>query len=242
MSLHLPQLSADPESFPPPGQALRHPNGLLAFGGDLSAARLLAAYRRGIFPWYSTGQPILWWSPDPRMVLHTARVQLPRRLRRVLRGSGWTLDSDRDFAAVVRACASSPRPGQEGTWITPEMEAAYVALHRAGHAHSVEARTADGALAGGIYGVRIGRMFFGESMFSAQTGGSRVALVALCRVLAELGMPWLDGQVESPHLRSLGAEAVPRPAFLERLAGLVADGADAAWPSPFPFQRAVELA
>lgn len=243
MSLHLPRLPADPHApFPPADQALRHPNGLLAFGGDLSVPRLLAAYRGGIFPWYSEGQPVLWWSPDPRMVLDTARMRLPRRLRRSLRGSAWTIGSDQDFGGVVRACASAPRPGQDGTWITPDMEAAYIALHAAGHAHSVEVREPDGALAGGIYGVRVGRMFFGESMFSARSGGSRVALAALCRVMAGLGMPLLDGQVESPHLGALGAEPMPRAEFLRRLGELVDDGPQSpAWPRPFPVRRADEL-
>lgn len=244
MSLHLPRLPDDPLApFPPAHTALRHPNGLLAFGGDLSVPRLLNAYRQGVFPWFSDGQPILWWSPDPRLVLRTAAMRLPRRLRRTLRGSGWTISADQDFAAVVRACASVPRPGQDGTWITPAMEHAYIALHHAGHAHSVEVRTRDGALAGGIYGVCLGRMFFGESMFSVASGGSRVALAALCRVMAGCGMPLLDAQVESPHLLALGGECLPRRRFLAELAALVEEPPDrAAWPARWPLAEAAELA
>jgi leucyl/phenylalanyl-tRNA--protein transferase len=244
MSLHLPRLARDPLApFPPAHTALRHPNGLLAFGGDLSVPRLLNAYRQGIFPWYSEGQPILWWSPDPRMVLHTATMQLPRRLRRSLRRSRWRISADRDFGAVVRACASSPRAGQDGTWITPAMEAAYIALHQAGHAHSVEVWDSDGALAGGIYGVCLGRMVFGESMFSAQSGGSRVALAALCRVMAAQGMPLLDGQVESPHLLALGGQPMPRRRFLAELPALVADAVETpGWPASWPLADAAELA
>jgi len=244
MSLHLQRLADDPLApFPPARTAMRHPNGLLAFGGDLSVARLLNAYRQGVFPWYSDGQPILWWSPDPRLVFHTAAMRLPRRLRRSLRHSGWRITADRDFAGVLRACASAPRRGQDGTWITADMERAYLALHRAGHAHSVEVREPDGALAGGIYGVLVGRMFFGESMFSNRSGGSRVALAALCRVMAERDMPLLDAQVESPHLLALGGERMPRARFLSELAGLVAEPvAGPAWPMEWPLADAAELA
>ena len=176
MSRHPTVLSADPAApFPPVEQALRHPDGLLAVGGDLSPPRLLAAYRHGIFPWYSQGQPILWWSPDPRTLFRTDAVHLSTRLRRSLRASDWLVCADTAFDAVVAACASSPRPGQHGTWILPEMRQAYARLHRLGHAHSVEVLDDDGELAGGIYGVAVGRMFFGESMFSARPGGSKLA-------------------------------------------------------------------
>src|SRR3954468_22759304 len=180
--IRIPILRAGPlEPFPPVESALTDPDGLLAAGGDLSPARLLAAYRLGIFPWYSRGQPILWWSPDPRTVFDTAKMHVPRRLARFLRQCGWALTADTAFETVVRACAA-PRAKQRGTWLDPEMRTAYQRLHALGHAHSVEAW--DGAaLAGGIYGVAIGRMFFGESMFSATENGSKVALLALARVL-----------------------------------------------------------
>ena len=185
--MRLPRLGADPDSpFPPLRSALREPDGLLAVGGDLSPARLLNAYRHGIFPWFSPGEPILWWSPDPRVVFDTAAFRLSRRFRRELRRSEWTLSADTDFAAVMRACADIPRAGQDGgTWIGEEMLAAYGELHRLGHAHSIEVRDG-GQLVGGLYGVAIGRMFFGESMFSAASGGSKLALAALARTLAGL--------------------------------------------------------
>ena len=218
--LRLPRLEPDPDApFPTPDSALRDPDGLLAFGGDLSPRRLLNAYRHGIFPWYSRGQPILWWSPDPRMVFRTDGVRLSSRFRRSLRRSTWTVRADTAFADVVVACAGIPRPGQRGTWITPAMQAAYVALHRLGHAHSVEVFEGD-ALVGGIYGVAIGRMFFGESMFSVRSGGSKVALAALARLLHGWGWPLIDAQVESAHLASLGAVSLPRAAFLERVRAL----------------------
>lgn len=208
-------------SFPDPELALREPDGLLAIGGDLSAPRLLEAYRHGIFPWYSRGQPILWWSPDPRLVFRTGRVHLSRRFRRSLRESRWQVVADRDFAAAIDACASVPRPGQPGTWITREMRAAYLGLHRLGHAHSIEVREGD-ALVGALYGVAIGRMFFGESMASLQPGGSKVALAALALRLVEWGWPLLDAQVENPHLLALGAERWPRKRFLREAGSLTA--------------------
>src|SRR5215468_6190433 len=172
--------------FPPIERALREPNGLLAAGGDLSAERLLDAYRHGIFPWYSEGEPILWWSPDPRMVFATDRVHVSTRLRRWLRRCDWRIGADCAFATVVRACAA-PRRGRAGTWITRDMFEAYRRLHELGHAHSIEVRDPGGRLVGGIYGVAVGTMFFGESMFSAATNGSKVALIALCRGLAAGG-------------------------------------------------------
>ncbi|NUS39393.1 MAG: leucyl/phenylalanyl-tRNA--protein transferase [Lysobacter sp.] len=219
--LALPLLGASPDSpFPPPASALREPDGLLAVGGDLAPTRLINAYRHGIFPWFSQGQPILWWSPDPRMVFRTDGVGLSTRFRRTLRKSRWTLRADTAFAEVVSACASVPRSGQRGTWITPAMRAAYLALHRLGHAHSVEVYD-EGTLAGGIYGVAIGRMFFGESMFNARSGGSKVALAGLARMLHRWGWPLVDAQVESQHLVSLGANAMPREDFLRRVGALV---------------------
>ncbi len=220
MTLRLHRLPDDPNApFPDAALALREPDGLLAVGGDLSPARLLNAYRSGVFPWYSDGQPILWWSPDPRMVFRTDGVHLSSRFRRQLRGSGWTLRADTAFDAVVSACAAAPRPGQSGTWITREMATAYGRLHRLGHAHSVEAF--DGStLVGGIYGVAVGCMFFGESMFSARPGGSKAALAGLAGLLAGWGWPLIDAQVENAHLVRLGGEPMPRAAFLEHVHAL----------------------
>ncbi|WP_259168012.1 leucyl/phenylalanyl-tRNA--protein transferase [Xanthomonas sp. 4461] len=218
MSRALPHLlSPDPASpFPPVERALREPDGLLAIGGDLQPQRLLTAYAHGIFPWFSDGQPILWWSPDPRMVFCSDGVRLSSRFKRQLRNCRWTLRADTAFAQVIAACASSPRPGQDGTWITAQMQAAYVDLHHRGHAHSLE--VFDGTrLVGGIYGVAVGRMFFGESMFSAESGGSKVALAALAADLHARGWPLIDAQVENPHLLSLGAHHMPRPEFLQHV-------------------------
>lgn len=212
--LPLPLLGAAPDApFPDPATALREPDGLLAFGGDLHPDRLLAAYRNGIFPWFSEGQPPLWWSPDPRCVLDPAALHLSRRTRRELRRQRWTVAADTDFAAVIARCAGVPRAGQRGTWITDEMQLAYLALHRLGHAHSVEVRDGD-RLVGGIYGVSIGRAFFGESMFSLAPGASKLAIAALAARLADWDYRLLDGQVESPHLRTLGFQTLARPDFL----------------------------
>lgn len=221
MALILPRLGASPDApFPPAEQALREPDGLLAIGGDLSVPRLLTAYAGGVFPWFSEGQPILWWSPDPRTVFDTGAVHLSSRFRRSLRHSHWQISADGDFAAVIAACAEIPRAGQDGTWITADMRRAYLALHQAGHAHSIEVR--DGTeLVGGLYGVAIGRMFFGESMFSARSGGSKVALAGLALRLHQWGWPLLDAQVENPHLMRLGARRMPRRQFLQAIAPLV---------------------
>ena len=220
MPIRLPQLPVDPGApFPDPRTALREPDGLLAMGGDLSPARLLNAYVHGIFPWYSEGQPLLWWSPDPRTVFRTDSVRLSSRFRRSLRRCNWVVTADTAFAQVIDACAGQPRPGQPGTWITSDMRDAYEEMHRLGHAHSVEVR--DGTdLVGGLYGVAIGRMFFGESMVSLASGGSKVALAALARRLHAWGWPLLDAQVESPHLLGLGAESWPRQRFLGVVDGL----------------------
>lgn len=244
MSRSLPWLPDDPAApFPDAARALRQPDGLLAMGGDLSPTRLLNAYRHGIFPWYSQGQPLLWWSPDPRMVFRTDAVRLSSRFRRELRRSRWQVRADTAFQAVVAACAGSPRPGQDGTWITPEMQAAYTQLHRLGHAHSVEVFDPDGTLVGGIYGVASGRMFFGESMFSARSGGSKVALAALARVLHGWGWPLLDAQVENPHLVSMGAQRWPRPRFLVQVATLAGQpGRIGPWDTAFGIRAASELA
>lgn len=222
MSLPLPLLGDDPAApFPDPRHALRRPDGLLAMGGDLSPTRLLNAYRDGIFPWYSQGQPILWWSPDPRMVFASDGVHLSRRFRRELRHRDWIVRADSAFETVIRACALTPRTGQSGTWITPEMIDAYCELHRLGHAHCIEVWDG-GTLAGGLYGVAIGRMFFAESMFSTSSGGSKTALAALAAILHEWNWPLIDAQVASSHLNRMGAGALPRTQFLERVRDLVA--------------------
>lgn len=208
----IPILGTDPESpFPPTAQALDYPQGLLAIGGDLSPARLINAYRQGIFPWYSEDQPLLWWSPAPRCVIFPAEVHISRRLRRRYNQGQFTLTADRSFAQVIEACAA-PRADQDGTWITPEMQAAYLKLHEMGVAHCVEV-TLDGNLVGGIYGLALGRMFFGESMFSRHTDASKLALVALCRQIHHWGFLLLDCQVSNPHLLSMGAREISRKEF-----------------------------
>ncbi|MEO5831354.1 MAG: leucyl/phenylalanyl-tRNA--protein transferase [Rhodanobacter sp.] len=203
-----------PEQFPDPSSAQIEPNGLLAFGGDLSTERLLAAYRSGIFPWFGEGEPILWWSPDPRCMFHTETLRPNRSLRRQLAGKLWHVTVDQAFEAVVRGCAA-PRDDHGSTWILPSMIDAYMRLHQAGHAHSVE--TWDGErLVGGVYGVAVGKLFCGESMFSVEHGGSKVALIALTRLLHEMGCPLLDAQVSNPHTLGLGAVEMPRAAYLEQ--------------------------
>lgn len=207
--------------FPDPRCACAEPDGLLAIGGGLEPARLLRAYSAGIFPWYEAGQPILWWSPDPRAVFPTDALHLPRRLARTLRHCGWQVRADHAFDAVIHACATVPRRGQRGTWITAEMQAAYRHLHALGHAHSIEVLDAGGALIGGVYGVATGRLFSGESMFSHQPVASQLALLALARQLAAWGWPLLDAQVMNPHLARFGAIELPRGAYLDAIAPLV---------------------
>lgn len=202
---------APPESFPPVASALCEPDGLLAAGGDLSTPRLLAAYRQGIFPWYESGQPLLWWAPDPRCVFLPGDFHATRRLRRDLRKSSAEIRLNSAFTDVVRACAA-PRTRHDGTWITPEMAAAYAALHAAGWAHSIEVWDA-GELAGGLYGVAIGQAFFGESMFSRRANASKAALLFLSRLMDAGVLGLLDCQVESAHLASLGARMIPRTDF-----------------------------
>jgi leucyl/phenylalanyl-tRNA--protein transferase len=214
----------DREWFPPLDQALDEPEGLLAAGGDLSPARLLAAYRRGIFPWYSAGQPVLWWSPDPREVLVPGEFKCSRSLAKTLRNRGFDVVYDRDFPAVVSACAAR-RDHSAGTWITPEMHAAYCELHARGHAHSVEVRLG-GELVGGLYGVLLGRVFFGESMFSRERDASKVALARLCERAVVAGLQLIDCQLPTPHLRSLGSRPVSRDEFSAWVAGAT-EGADA---------------
>ena len=243
MALRVFPLPDDPLApFPDPRQALRDPDGLLAVGGDLSPPRLLNAYAQGIFPWYSQGQPPLWWSPDPRTVFPTGAVRLSSRFRRSLRHSPWRVTADTAFEQVIEACAASPRPGQRGTWITGDMRRAYVRLHRLGHAHSFEVREGR-HLVGGLYGVAVGRMFFGESMVSLVSGGSKVALAAAAMRLHGWGWPLLDAQVGNPHLVSLGAESWTRERFLARVAQLAAQpGLPGPWTSRFGELSAAELA
>jgi leucyl/phenylalanyl-tRNA---protein transferase len=202
-------------SFPPVERALKEPNGLLAAGGDLSPGRLLEAYRHGIFPWYSGDEPLLWWSPDPRMVLFCEELKVSRSLGKNLRNKGYELRVDTAFRQVLKGCAS-----REQTWLGREMQAAYLALHQAGHAHSVETWLA-GDLVGGLYGVAIGRMFYGESMFSRASDASKVALAGLVGLLKEKGFPLIDCQVHTPLLASLGAREIPRRTFLRQIAALV---------------------
>lgn len=210
-----------PESpFPPIETALAEPNGLLAAGGELTAGRLFDAYRRGIFPWYGDDQPVLWWSPDPRMVLFVDEFRVTRSLRKRVNQRRFAVRVDTAFEEVMRACAAVPRPGQHGTWITPAIVAAYTELHRRGHAHSVEAWH-EGRLVGGLYGVAIGRMFFGESMFAHEADASKVALVDLVAILRSRGMPLVDCQQETRHLASFGARPIPRARFAELVATLV---------------------
>ena len=208
---------SDPvEAFPPVTRALEDPDGLLCAGGDLDPARILAAYRRGIFPWYAEGQPILWWSPDPRMVLIPDELRISRSLRKSLRNRGYRVTFDQAFGEVVSQCADSGARAFEGTWISPEMHAAYVDLHRLGHAHSVEVWLGD-RLVGGLYGLELGRVFFGESMFSAETDASKVALFHQVAAVRDRGVELIDCQVASNHLFSLGARLMPRAEFVARL-------------------------
>lgn len=226
----IPWLDAE-TPFPPVGRALIQPNGLLAAGADLSPARLIEAYRRGIFPWFSPGEPILWWSPDPRMALDPAQMRIATSLRRTLRNSNYEVLLDTAFDRVIAACAAMPRSGQSGTWISPAMQAAYRKLHALGIAHSVETWI-DGELAGGLYGIALGRAFFGESMFSHRSNASKIALAHLCRHLYRNNFGIIDCQMETPHLASLGARSIPRSEFLAALEALVAAGpAPGRWPA-----------
>ena len=205
--------------FPPVEYALRSPDGLLAAGGNLSPARLLEAYRQGIFPWFNPGEPILWWSPDPRLVLIPNEFKLSRSLAKVLRNTAYEVRTDTAFERVMRACAA-PRGVTSGTWISEEMIAAYGELHRMGYAHSVETWI-DGELAGGLYGVAIGHMFYGESMFSRASNASKIALSHLAAQLEIWNFGMIDCQMNTPHLASLGAREIPRSEFIARLQELV---------------------
>jgi leucyl/phenylalanyl-tRNA--protein transferase len=200
--------------FPPPDYA--DPSGLIAVGGDLSSERLLEAYRVGIFPWYSEDQPILWWSPDPRFILELDEFKISRTLQKTLRRKIFQVTFDRVFEEVIAACSVVPREGQRGTWITQEMRDAYLQLHGLGYAHSVESWFG-GELAGGLYGVSLGKAFFGESMFHHKTDASKVALATLVEKLKSWGFHFIDSQMTTEHMMSLGAKEVPRRIFLKRL-------------------------
>ncbi len=208
------------DPFPAVDTALEDPNGLLAAGGDLSPARLIDAYARGIFPWAGDDEPMLWWCPDPRMVLFVDELHVSRSLRRHIRAGRMTVTADRAFEDVVSGCGA-PRPDADGTWITAAIADAYTALHRLGHAHSVEAWEGD-QLAGGLYGVSIGRMFYGESMFARRADASKVAFAFLVRQLARWGFELVDCQMSTAHLASLGAREIRRAEFLERVRRLIA--------------------
>jgi leucyl/phenylalanyl-tRNA--protein transferase len=217
-----------PEDFPPTATALSEPNGLLCVGGDLSLPRLRAAYRRGIFPWYAPGEPILWWAPDPRALF--VRFHVPRRLQRWLKRCDWQLYWDLDFAATMQACAA-PRQGRAGTWITTEMLAAYTELHRAGDAHALTVHAADGRCLGGVYGVALGRVFFAESMYGRVDHASKIALLGLGALLFEAGYRLIDAQLPAPHLQAWGAECWPRSCFEARLRELVSAPTPPVWQS-----------
>jgi leucyl/phenylalanyl-tRNA--protein transferase len=206
-------------AFPDPSEA--EPDGMLAVGGDLRPERLILAYRSGIFPWYDSSSPILWWSPDPRFAMLPSDLRVSKSMRQVLRRGEFRITFDRDFPAVIRACRSRKRPGQQGTWITREMEQAYIRLHELGLAHSAEAWQ-DGQLAGGLYGVSLGRAFFGESMFTHVSNASKAAFITLAGLLAERSFSLIDSQVYTAHLESLGARHMPRAEYLERLAEALA--------------------
>jgi len=211
-----------PDAFPDPAAAravLGYPDGLIAVGGDLSPARLLAAYKRGIFPWYNEDQPILWWSPNPRAIIYPQQFHMSRRLAQKLRSNKWTYSLNQAFEQVIDGCASER--GKHGTWITPAMRQAYVDMHAIGYAHSVESWY-EGQLAGGIYGIRLGKCFFGESMYSRLTDGSKVAISGLIHISMADGIELLDCQMPTEHLRSLGMQEIPRSDFLAMLPSITA--------------------
>lgn len=237
----VPWLASD-DPFPPVERALGATSGapgLLAASADLLPSRLIDAYRRGIFPWYSDGQPVLWWSPDPRMVLVPAEFKVSasfrKTLKRVLRDPSWEVRVDDDFAAVMRACAETPREGQRGTWITADIVDAYSTLHRAGDAHSIETWF-DGERVGGLYGVSFGKMFFGESMFAHKSDASKIALAALVGHLRHHKIEMIDCQQNTSHLASLGGREIPRKGFVTHLRRAVAES-----PIPWHFDKSVLL-
>ncbi len=213
--------------FPPLSKAMREPNGLLAAGGDLSPERLVQAYRHGCFPWFENGQPILWWSPDPRTVLMPAELHVSRSLRKVLRKQRFRVTFDQDFAAVISACAG-PRDYTDGTWITGDMQRAYLTLHEQGHAHSVEVWEGE-TLVGGLYGLAMGKLFFGESMFSRADNASKVGFVTLVEHLQQAGFVLIDCQMPTEHLHSLGARSIPRDQFAGYLSQYLDQPNSATW-------------
>jgi len=219
MSLRL-LVDNDPGWFPDPNGALAEPNGLLAVGGDLSVQRLVSAYRQGIFPWFNPGEPLLWWSPDPRMVLRPEALHISRSLKKTLQKNRYHTTFDRAFSDVMRLCGE-PYPGRDSSWIGPEMLTAYTRLHKSGIAHSVETWDRDDQLCGGLYGVLIGAAFFGESMFSRRSDASKIALVGLCQRLQAIGVRVLDCQMVTPHLASMGSTPISRAQFLRDITGLV---------------------
>lgn len=216
----IPHLRSDSNDFPPVDSALKDPNGLLALGGDLSAQRLISAYRKGIFPWFDESQPILWWSPDPRAVLFPKQLKISRSLRKSIRNRGYRVTFDQNFAGVIANCQKTPRGDTHnegsGTWITSEMKSAYMQLHKLGYAHSVECWQEE-TLVGGLYGLSMGKLFFGESMFAKATDASKVAFVTLVQNLEAAGYPLIDCQVANPHMRSLGATEITRTEFQQYL-------------------------
>lgn len=214
-SLMLTWLQRESLEFPPLERALREPNGLLAAGGDLTSERLIQAYRHGCFPWYQEGQPILWWSPDPRTVLLPNEIHISRSLAKLMRQQRFQVTFDHDFAGVIRGCAG-PRSYADGTWITPAMQAAYIELHRIGVAHSVEVWL-EGELVGGLYGLAMGKLFFGESMFSRIDNASKVGFATLAQHLGKWGFALIDCQMPTQHLQSFGARTISRAAFSRNL-------------------------
>jgi leucyl/phenylalanyl-tRNA--protein transferase len=222
------------DPFPPVDQALEHPDGLLAAGGTLTMKRLVDAYRRGIFPWFNEGDPVLWWSPDPRTVLVPSRMHISHSLKKRLKKANFLITIDCAFARVLDGCAA-PRANEMGTWLTPQMRRAYSSLHIAGLAHSIEVWM-DGELAGGVYGVAIGRMFFGESMFARESDASKVAFVHMVAQFERWKMPLIDCQMPTAHLASLGAREIPRTLVLDQVTQLVRE------PAPTPWRLDADLA
>lgn len=226
----LPWMPPGGTEFPPTSAALDEPNGLLAAGGDLSPTQLLAAYRRGIFPWFDDSQPILWWSPSPRLVLPPEQLHVSRSMKKLLRRNPFEVTADQCFSDVMEAC-SEPRPDQRGTWITDEMLDAYARLHDLGYAHSVEVWE-DQTLVGGLYGIALGRVFFGESMFSRRSNASKVGFIALVQNLEQQGYQLIDCQVHTDHLFSLGAREIPRTQFEQYLLDCIDESSlRGNWPS-----------
>ena len=214
--------------FPSPESATE--DGVLAVGGDLRVERLLEAYRNGVFPWPVSGLPLVWWSPDPRFVLYPAELQIPKSLQRILKKKPFTYTVDTCFADVIGKCRGIKRPDQPGTWITAQIKQAYIALHHAGHAHSIETWL-DNRLVGGLYGVSIGPCFFGESMFATEPDASKCAFAQLVPALQAQGCPFIDCQVHTDHLERFGAREIPRPQFLAELAVALASPLKLDWPA-----------